>query len=528
MPWIALSLLALSVLMLSALPSVPAVRAASAPTLPPPLTRQLRIAGIPSDHVSLYLRQVSSPRPALALNEQVPRNPASVMKLLTTFVALDILGPAYTWPTEAYVRGSLKRGRLHGDLILKGYGDPYLTPEAFWKFVWGLRQRGLEVIDGDVVLDDSFFDTPLHDRGDFDGQPHRVYNALPHPLSISFQAVQLHLIPDRPAGRVRVFSDPPLANLTIRNELELVPSPCQGPNRWPELDIHQGPSGATVKLRGNYSSACPESTLACLVMDPASHAGGAFSALWRDLGGRLEGKVRSGGVPFNAVLFHSMESRPLGEVIRAMNKYSNNLMSELLLLTMAAERHGQPGTVESGRVVLRDWLHAQGLDFPELVLDNGSGLSRAARVAAKSVGQLLLTAYESPYMPEFMASLAIAGVDGTVRRRVRNQPVAGRAHIKTGSLDGVSTMAGYVLGQDGDRWIVVLLVNHEGITPWQGARLQDALLTWVAGLTGSPANAHPKIAIGPKEGCGPTVLEHRSQDDARSRAILQRYVSAKE
>lgn len=471
--------------------------------LPAPVAERLSISGLPAQSVSIYLREVSAQRPLLQFNEQVPRNPASVMKLLTTFGALDMLGPDYTWRTDAYVRGTLKNGRLEGDLILKGYGDPYITPEALWKFLRGLRERGLEEIIGDVILDGSFLEKPTQHRGDFDGRPHRAYNALPHSLSVNFQAALLHLYPDQEAQQVRVFSDPPLANLTIKNGLTLVNGSCRGNYFWPDLTVSQNGSNATVNLRGKYSTKCPELTFARLLMDPVSHAGGAFTAIWQESGGRFAGSVRGGRLPTDAVLFHSMQSRTLAEVIRGINKYSNNLMSRLLLLTLGAERYGAPGTLDKGRQALAAWLRTQGLEFRKLVVDNGSGLSRESRITAQNVGHLLLAAYNSPYMPEFIASLALAGLDGTMRRRVRNTPVTGRAHIKTGSLNGVSSMAGYIQDRERRRWVVVLIINDHKVTRLDGIKLQDALLNWVFGGVNNLVTAAAR-KVDSSRGCTPS------------------------
>lgn len=510
-------------LVLSCVLAAPGAAVSSSTGLPAPVEKKLRNYRIPPQDVSLYVREVSSPSALVAVNQAVPRNPASVMKLLTALVALDVLGADYTWRTEAYVSGSLREGRLRGDLILKGYGDPYMTPEAFWKFVRGIRQRGLREISGNVAVDDSFFAPPVHQRGEFDGEPRRVYNALPHALSLNFQSTQLYLSPDRESDRVRVFTEPPLANLHINNGLKLVNAPCWGRYHRPRLAIADGGGDTTVRLHGSYSAKCPEAVVTRLMMKPSEHVGGAFTALWQELGGRFKGEVATGSVPEDAVLFHAAESRPLGEVIRGMNKHSNNLMSRLVFLTVGAELEGAPGTVEKGRKAVAEWLHAQALDFPTLFVDNGSGLSRDARISANSIGRLLLHAYDSPQMPEFMGSLAVAGVDGTMRRRFRGASLAKRAHVKTGSLDDVSALAGYVLGRNGRRWVVVLMINHPGLTAWQGKQVQDIFLRWVLDHAGEEeqlrmAKAHGR-APGPSDGTlSADATRPQPPDSARTRS----------
>ncbi len=454
--------------------------------LPAELAKQLRTHKIPRSAVSLFVQEVTAAQPVLTLNEHVPRNPASTMKLVTTLAALEQLGPAYSWKTEAHIDGRLHNGRLDGDLILKGYGDPHLTPERFWMFLHGLRDRGIEDIRGDVIIDASYFQLPKAGRGDFDGKAQRVYNALPHALSLNFQATRLVLRPDETGSGMHAFTYPPLDNVHIDNRIQLVSGPCRKGQMWPRLSVDDREKGATLEVGGDYSGQCPEFDRAYLLMDPAEHFSGAFRALWTELGGRLNGKVRRGVRPQGAKLFYSIKSPHLDEVIRGMNKYSNNLMSRLLLLTIAAERRRAPGTLEKGRKVVTDWLRSHRLGKSGFVLDNGAGLSRSARISAADLGGLLLAAYRGAEMPAFMASLPVAGVDGTMRKRLRKGPLAGRAYIKTGSLKNVRAIAGYVLDRKGKRWAVVFMINHKGIA-WQGKLMQDALLRWVYRAAGSAA-----------------------------------------
>lgn len=449
---------------------------ARAGDLPPPVAAEAARRGIPESAVSLLIQEVGAERPALAVNVDQPRNPASVIKLLTSLVALDRLGPAHTWRTEAYLEGPLVAGRLAGDLVIKGQGDPWLTPEAFWMFLRGLRGRGLEVIGGDLVLDSSQFQVPPDSRDAFDGQPERPYNALPDALSLNFQAFSIHLIPDDLGARV--YTDPPLANLRIENGLTPSPGPCasQPP---PEVLLTEEEDGARLVLKGGLARDCGAQTLRRLALTPAAHLGGAFRALWTELGGRLEGRPRVGVLSPGARLFHGWESRPLGEAIRGLNKHSNNLMARLLLLSLGAHQAGPPGTLDKGRAAVTAWLGENHLAAPELVLDNGSGLSRATRISAASLGRILVGAYRHPYMPEFLAALPVLGLDGTLRGRLANTPLRGRAHLKTGSLEGVNSLAGYLLDARGRRWVLVALIEQPGLQGGQARAVQDALLVWL-------------------------------------------------
>ncbi|MDJ0805472.1 MAG: D-alanyl-D-alanine carboxypeptidase/D-alanyl-D-alanine-endopeptidase [Gammaproteobacteria bacterium] len=451
----------------------------SASHLPPGIAKALQAQGIPEADVSLYVSRVSGISPSLTLNPSVPRNPASVMKLLTSLVALDILGPDFQWRTEAYIDGSLRDGKLTGDLILKGYGDPYLTPERFWQLLHGLQDRGLRQIAGDLIIDNSYFAAPTAHRGDFDGKPRRAYNALPRPLSLNFQATQLHIRADQNGDTISAFTNPRLANLEIRNQMKLVSGACQKQYLRPKIRFTEHERGATVNIQGTYSKSCPEWTNPYLVMEPDAHIAGAFRALWIEMGGQLSGEIKQDMIPRDAKLFHQIESRPLAEVIRGMNKFSNNLMSRMLLLTMSAETRGIPASIAQGQTLITDWLDRSQLPSGMVRVSNGAGLARDAQISAEIVGRLLQTAFDSPMMPEFMASLPIVGIDGTMRHRLRKTGVAGRAHIKTGSLNDVSSMAGYVQDRYNQRWVVTLIINHPGLQTWQGKQVQDALLRWI-------------------------------------------------
>lgn len=478
-----------------------AVPVRAAPQLPEEVGKVLQKHKIPATDLSLYISQVDAGTPALSLNAATPRNPASVMKLLTSLMALDTLGPDYRWRTEAYIRGTVKQDTLYGDLILKGYGDPAFTPERLWQFLYGLKARGIRNIQGNVILDGSHFAPPREQRGDFDGRPRRAYNALPHSLSLNFQTTQVYLVPDRTDDSVHAFTYPPLANLKIHNRIDLVKGTCRGKRAVPALHLSERAAGATLDLQGEYAASCPEWSASYLVMDPGDHLAGAFKALWKELGGELKGSVREGLLSAGSKRFHSIDSPTLAEVIRDMNKYSNNLMSRMLLLTVAAERGALPATPEQGQDLLKSWLRTWRLPAAPVRVSNGSGLARDAQVSAELVGRMLQAAYASPLMPEFIASMPLAGIDGTMRKRLRNTELVGRAHIKTGSLRDVSAMAGYVQDRNDRRWVVALMINHKGLQSWQGKQVQDSVLRWIYGGPESHRLGSGKLASASVEKC---------------------------
>ena len=432
--------------------------------LPAPVAQALKTAEIPRSAVAVIVQAVDSRRPKWAMNADKAMNPASTMKLLTTFAALDILGPAYTWQTQAFINGPLENGVLKGDLYLQGSGDPKLTYEHFARWLREMRQRGLREIRGDLVLDRHAFALTSSDAGQFDHEIMRPYNVLPDALLLNFNAISVQLLPQ--AGQApRLAIEPPVGNLELVNQLRGDDHAACGD--WREnLRAEVFTSGAVDRLvlTGAYPLACGEQRWNIALADHSRFVLGVFRALWTELGGKfggnIEGNVREDAVPPDARLFAVSPSPTLGDIVRDMNKYSNNVMARQLFLTLGLEAGHRPARPEDGAAAIQAWLTRRDLKMPELILENGAGLSRQERISAASLGRLLQAAWHSAVMPEFMASLPIAGNDGTMKKRVPGQGVVGQAHIKTGTLDGVKSMAGYVLDQHGRRWVVVCLVSH--------------------------------------------------------------------
>lgn len=440
--------------------------------LPAPVAAALKRERLGTEGLSVYVHELGQNQPLLALAADAPRNPASTIKLLTTLVGLEELGPAYTWRTEAYAHGPVRDGRLEGDLYLKGYGDPYLVIEHFWRFLRALRHEGLETISGDLVLDQSHFAAELGDAADFDGQPTRAYNVLPRALLVNFQAVHIRLIPQ--AEGLRVVADPPVP---VENRVRFSREPCKGGRGW-GMRVRETAGQARLVFDGHYQADCGERELFRVVAEGPAYVRGVFAALWAELGGKLQGGVREAVTPAAGRLLSTWHSPALAEVVRSINKYSNNVMTRQLLLTLGAERYGAPGTTDKGIQVVREWLERRGLRFPELVLDNGAGLSREERISARHLGEVLLAGYRGPYMPEFISALPISGTDGTLKGRFGG-PLASRLHLKTGSLAGVRSFAGYMLDAAGRRLVVVYIHNHARANTGAGETVQEALLEWI-------------------------------------------------
>ena len=444
--------------------------------LPEPVARALARAKLPEASVAIYVHEIGSDRPLVAHGDERVLNPASTMKLVTTYAGLELLGPAYAWNTEAYGSGPLMNGVLNGDLILKGQGDPKLTIENFWLLLRNLRARGVREIRGDLILDRSFFSREEYDASRFDEQPTRPYNTGPDALLVNFKAVTVQFIPDPEARTVRLLIEPLLPQITVVNNVRLTDGPCGYWLSQIKTDVQGNADTARLAFSGNYPLDCGEQARSFSVLGHREYLAGLFTVLWQELGGVFTGATRDGAVPAGARLLASAKSHALSEIVRDINKYSNNVMARQLFLTLGALGEGEPASGEKSSRTIKQWLAAKGLSFPELVLENGSGLSRIERITARHLGQLLLAAYKSPVMPELIASLPLTAVDGTMRKRLSRAVVAGQAHIKTGSLSNVRSIAGYVLDNRGRRVVVVFIVNHANADNAQP--VQDALLQW--------------------------------------------------
>ncbi|OGI51885.1 MAG: D-alanyl-D-alanine carboxypeptidase/D-alanyl-D-alanine-endopeptidase [Candidatus Muproteobacteria bacterium RIFCSPHIGHO2_12_FULL_60_33] len=447
--------------------------------LPEPIAAALKRHGFPTRGLSLYVHEIGQAEPVLSVSANVPRYPASTIKLLTTLVAVEELSPAWRWKTEAYVTQPLRDGRLAGDLYIKGYGDPYLVIEHFWRFLRALRAADLETIEGNLVLDQSHFAREPGGAADFDNQPLRAYNVLPHALLVNFQAVNFRFMPQASARRVQIIADPLPANVELENRVVLADSVCRGWASRLGMKLRHEKIKTRVIFSGTYDAGCGDNELFRVVSEPAPYTLGLFRSLWAELGGRFEGGVREGAVPADATLLHTAWSPPLADIIRSVNKYSNNVMARQLLLTLGAEQAGAPGTTDKGIQAVREWLKRRHLIFPELVLENGAGLSREEIISARHLGQVLLAGWRSPYMPEFVSSLPLAAMDGTLRRRFNSAALEGQMHLKTGSLRDVRSVAGYVLDRAGRRVAVVCLHNHARADTAAGEAVQEAVLQWV-------------------------------------------------
>ncbi len=438
--------------------------------LPTTVVDELKRAQIPLSGVGVVVQALDSKRPLFSVHADAAMSPASTMKLLTTWSALEILGPAYRWKTEVYLDGTLHNGVLQGNLVFKGYGDPRLTMEELWLWLRELRQRGLREIQGDIVLDRSYFAPFEYDPAAFDNDPTRAYNVGPDALLLNFNAMHLHLVPD---GAATIAMLEPLSEgYSIENHIITSAAlPCHGP------DIYRSKlEGRVFVLEGAIPANCGEADDYFLVLPHNDYFLALFSSLWHELGGSFQGGIKESIVPEGLAVYSTHRSAQLSELIRDINKFSNNIMAKQLFLTVGGQE-GVAADASLGAARVQAWLAGQGLIFPELVIDNGAGLSRTARISPRHLVDVLRHAAKSSYATEFESSLPILGMDGTAKRRMQDSAATGQAHLKTGTLDGVKALAGYVRSKSGKQWVIAFIINDANASAGQAA--QDALIAWL-------------------------------------------------
>lgn len=397
--------------------------------LPSPVRSSLRLRGVSERGMSVYVRPASGRGGAvLTAAADTPRNPASTMKLVTTYAALGVLGSHYRWPTEIYTSGRIAGGTLHGDVIIKGYGNPDFNEADLKQMLQALSRRGINNIAGNFVTDTSYFNVPYKHPGSFDGKSAASYNAQPEALLYQ--------------GRG--------SNYRFRNLAKRVQRSTRNMPRN---------SGARADLNNNLF--------------------GAFWKVWVGrMGKGMQGRHKKGTVPPNGQLVFRHQSPPLKQVITKINKKSNNVMARQVLLTIGAKGTNSAGTPNNGAQVIGHFLSSRGLRFPELRIENGSGLSRISRISARSLGEMLVNAYNSPWRNDFMNSLAVLGVDGTMRNRMKKSGLAGRGRFKTGTLRNVRGLAGYVQASNGQTYVVSILHNDRKARS-KARNAHDELVKWV-------------------------------------------------
>jgi serine-type D-Ala-D-Ala carboxypeptidase/endopeptidase (penicillin-binding protein 4) len=462
----ALGALALGACFLGSLQSAAARDAA----LPVPVAEAVARARLGAKDASFFVQEIGIDKPVLAVQADLAQNPASTIKLITTYAALELLGPTYTWKTQFVSEAPIVGDVLMGDLRVRASGDPQFLWEHLWQVLTDLRNGGVREIRGDLVIDRSVFAPIVYDDGAFDGDRLRAYNVGPDALMFNYKATALHFAPLD--NGLSVWMEPRVSGMAPRVDVQLVDGPCLD---WRSRLQGDFSDPAHPAITGEYPRDCASRTWYLNLWSHDEYMRQAFTQLWTELGGvlRPDFAVRSGPIPAGVRLLAERTSAPLAEQIREVNKYSNNVMARQIFLALSTE----PKSAEAARQNVSAWLTAKGIDIGALILENGSGLSRIERTTARMMGAVLQSAYHSVVMPEFVASMPILGLDGTMRKRLTTEAVVGSAHIKTGSLADTRAIAGYVQAASGRRYVVVSIISGPHAIGAQA--VHDALLRWV-------------------------------------------------
>lgn len=481
----------------------------TASNLPMPVEAVFNRSGVPVQAFSAIVMPAYGGQAVLVQAADRPMNPASTMKLVTTLVALEELGPTFRWKTQVLVDKSGKKlDSYNGNLYLRGGGDPNLSLEKLGSILRSLRQEGLRRLRGDIILDRSYFQPERPDVGvpQFDEYPDAYYNVIPDALLVHSNLTSISI--DAGTDKIEARLNTPLDKVRLTNHLHFNELPCSAwETEWqppvietisnvadePETAAQENQAatatkrqprqatkaGLDITLSGGFPRRC-KITNNINILDRNQHIAHLIRALWQEMGGSWQGEVRDGKVPTSAVLLTERLSDPLADILRIINKQSDNVMARMLYLTLGAESASKQaaGTLASADARIRQWLGRQGISDAGLVLENGSGLSRAERVTPQQMASLLQVAARSNWYPEFASSLPVAAMDGTMRRRLKGSPAELRARIKTGTLKDVVAIAGFVRDTSDQPWVVVAMINHEEAGKAKAAL--DELINWVA------------------------------------------------
>ncbi len=475
---------------------------AQQPKLPDTVVNMLRAAQIPEDATATKVVRLSDSAPVLVHNSNASMLTASTMKLVTTLVGLERLGPAYRGRTELLTNAKTVNGVLEGDLVLRGFGDANLDWRAFESMLETLRNQGIGEIRGNLIVDRHFFQPPRVDVGvlPFDEAPEFRYNVIPDAILLNMNVGLFDLTSD--AVGVSVRMTPPLDRVTAVSNLTLIEATC---SKWE--DGWKSPTVTTrddasivIELNGTFPKNCAASTELNL-LDRRDFADRLFRSLWRGLGGKFNAAVNEAafvdaGLDANVRVLATHRSSPLGEVVRDINKTSDNTLARLLYLTLGTlpTTDSNLNTISRGEQEIRGWFKRNAIDNKGLVLENGSGLSRTERITPTQMTALLTIALRSNWAPEFMASLPIAALDGTMRRRLRESAAAQHARLKTGTLNGVVALAGYVSDGTNQPCVAAVFINHPLATSKVAQPILDALVDWVTQSKTESAWALPASA----------------------------------
>ena len=471
---------------------------AAADSPPPPKPMEEVLAPIVKDRlfslakVGVQVVNTRTGEEVFARNADTPMIPASTMKVITAAAALKRLGPGYRFTTDIAVDGELDAaGKLQGNVYVRGHGDPTLVVEKLWKLVYDMKLYGIEQIQGDLVFDESFFGTNYDLVGwdkVADVREGPAYFPSLGALSLNTNAAGLVIRPGTAVGApARLTLETPASDyLELDNQLK---TGTASSRYWYDIERTVEPDGhMKFTVTGSVPMDQEVEREYRSVEDPTAHFMAAFREQMRAQGISVEGRYRRGTVPGNAEIALQLRSPPLAQILADMDKYSYNFHAEQVLRALGSEVLGPPGTPEKGVAVIQGYLSEVGLEPTDYHLVNGSGLSREISIQPSAMTAVLMDmVHDGKVGPEFQSSLAIAGVDGTLARRIREDPA--RMRGKTGTLDGVHCLVGYLDASDGERYAFAFFANGDRATSASVKALQDRMARAMLASTPGQATA---------------------------------------
>ena len=402
-------------------------------------------------------------------------SPGSIMKLVTTYAALELLGPNHRWSTEFLTDGTINGNTLDGNLYARFSGDPKLTIERLWSTLRELKAMGITRINGDLVLDGTHFQVdgfpPFDDTGN---NPYRPFLVEPSAYLANLNLLHFQVRSDERGTQAWVT--PNLAEVTIDNRITATAEgPCPARRRFNWTPVFHGDNQVTVKVTGELPQGCRTTTYLSL-LPHQQYSASLIRSVLAETGVTVSGGNRLAATPDNARLMMQTTSPDLVNMVRDINKWSSNVMARQMLLAIGAEKreHNQRDDRVAGIEAIYSWLESKGINTAGMVIDNGSGLTRHGRITARQGVKILQQAWASPYASDLMASLPIIAMDGTMARRLKNTGLDGKGRIKTGLLANVRSIAGFTRDENNTTWAIVGMVNND--PAWNGKAVLDQVL----------------------------------------------------
>ncbi len=417
-------------------------------------------------------------------------NPASVTKVVTTSTALRVLGSGYTFKTHVLQTGRIVDGVLQGDLVVKGEGDPTLTVERLWRIASLVRVAGVHEISGNLLVDDTYFDTVRTGIGYEDFDDDRAYTAPLGATSATWNTVDVVVRAGaKPGLPAEVVLDPPTAYVRL---VTRAVTGAAGTRRRVKVAIEN----RVITVTGSMPLGAPEKNYYRPIDDPPAYFGTLLSEYLAEDGILIHGKVQTAAAPPSAQLLFDFDSEPLGVIVRDLNKFSNNFTAELLLKAVGAAKYGPPGTTDKGLAAEKEFLQGLGIDPKSFTIQNGSGLTRDNKISPRLFVKVLIADHDDfQVRGDFLASLGIAGEDGTMRHRMVGTAADGNLRAKTGTVDNSSCIAGYARAANGHLLAFSILMNGTEGRARRAVLMQDRIGTVLCGWNGAPTAAKTAVPV---------------------------------